>query len=219
MIIKNPKKQQNLDSGHPHHSLENWKQSLSTAVSLNSKPCVSSCNFNKRSWNECHLLRISGIRLSVPGICWALTWNSPTAVINVISLRHWAWNLILVMPLFSTITYAMLSHRMEILFPWKNLPQSFRATITVNNSSALIWRCRSLVNCGNSPWKQLPEHQPRYLPGRQPWQTLGRVLTRANLASWICIVLLHKTPPSSQIRPCLLRDQDRPILGDLSQKS
>ena len=63
----------------------------------------------------------------------------------------------------------MLSHKTEILCPQKNFPQSFRATITVNNSSAWIWRCHSMMNCGNSPWKKLSVHQPPQASVANTW--------------------------------------------------
>ena len=112
--------------------------------------------------------------VDTPLMCCTLIWHSHLACKNINSRRQACRNGSLALPVWMTTTELRLSHHMVTFFPERNLPQTFRATVSVSISSPLICMPSSWMKAGNAVWKYWPWNHPP-APERQA--------SHANIAS------------------------------------
>ena len=92
-------------------------------------------------------------------MCLALTANSPTAALKVISLRQ-AVCASSVKPQLKTCTEDWLLHKKVTHFPLRVGPQTWMATMIATNSKEFMCRFCDKSSAGNLLWKKLPLNQP-----------------------------------------------------------
>ena len=129
-------------------------------------PLVTSLNHSLCSSPRSHRLKAFRIWFSTPGMWTAFISNSHMAATNSSSLRHSSKNALYALPVLSSVREVSLSKRITIRIPCHFFPQTFAATTTVSNSSALILNCLFLISSGNSAWNNyllVSNHAPQPL--------------------------------------------------------